>query len=317
MSRSQLHVAAAVIENDRGEILLAKRPTHLDQGGLWEFPGGKLESGEAVFDTLQRELEEELGIQVSAAHPLIRIPWSYPEREVLLDVWRVTAFAGEARGMEGQLLAWVPAAQLSGYSFPAANAAIVTAAQLPHRYHISPDPGEAAAWPEFLQQLEQTLRGGARLLQLRAKQLEPPQYAQLASEVIRRCHAHGAQCLLNAPAELVLELGADGVHLDSGSLRACSKRPLPARMWVAASCHSLAELQQAMRIGASFALMSPVKPTASHPGASVIGWEGFAAMADQAAIPLYALGGMLPGDELDAWRHGGQGIAAIRALWQS
>lgn len=317
MPRQTLHVAAAVIENHRGEILLARRPEHLDQGGLWEFPGGKVEQGEAVWDALQRELQEELGIQASQAHPLISIPWSYPERDVRLDVWRVSAYTGEAHGAEGQQLAWVPSAALREYRFPAANAAIVTAAQLPHRYYISPEPGEPVHWPVFLQQLEQTLQAGARILQLRAKQLDPGQYARLAGEVIRLCRAYGTLCLLNAPAELVLSLGADGVHLDSQRLHATAERPLPAVMWVAASCHTENDLRQAGRIGASFALMSPVKPTASHPGEPAMGWDGFAAMAAQATIPLYALGGMQPGDEYDAWQHGGQGIAAIRALWPS
>ena len=315
MSESSCQVAAAVIENLRGEILLARRAEHLDQGGLWEFPGGKLEPGETVYQGLQRELQEELGITIRQAHPLIRIPWQYPTQHVLLDVWRVTAYDGEAHGAEGQPIAWVAQGALPQYPFPAANRAIVTAARLPHRYHITPDPGKPQAWPAFLQQLEQTLAGGARLIQLRAKALDEQQYAELAGEVLGRCRRYGAQCLLNAAAETVLALGADGVHLDSGRLRQTSRRPLPEQLWVAASCHTLAELRQAMAIGASFALMSPVKATASHPGVAGIGWEDFATMAEAAAIPLYALGGMEPGDEAEAWQHGGQGIAAIRALW--
>jgi 8-oxo-dGTP diphosphatase len=315
MQRPFYHVAAAVIENPSGEILLARRPQHRDQGGLWEFPGGKVEVGEEAFQALQRELHEELGITVRAAHPLIRIPWRYPEHDVLLAVWRVTDFDGQAHGAEGQPIEWVVPGALHRYAFPAANRAIVSAAMLPHRYHITPDPGLPEAWPEFLRQLEQTLAGGARLVQLRAKALTVADYATLAGEVITRCHRHGAQCLLNASAEAALALGADGVHLDSGRLKTTTARPLPEPMWVAASCHTLDELQQAMAIGASFALMSPVKATASHPGVPGIGWEGFAAVAEQAAIPLYALGGMEAGDETWAWQHGGQGIAAIRALW--
>lgn len=309
------HVAAAVIEDEQGRILLAKRPSHLDQGGLWEFPGGKLEVDEEPLPALQRELLEELGITMGEAHPLIRIPWDYGSHRVLLDVWRVTGFAGEAHGAEGQLIEWVERDRLGDYDFPAANQAIVSAAQLPHRYHITPEPGEVAQWQGFLRELESTLKKGARMVQLRAKKLEQQSYRVLASEVIARCHASGARCLLNAAAELVTELGADGVHLDSGRLQATDVRPLPSSLMVAASCHSLDELRQAMKIGASFALMSPVQATASHPGVEGIGWQGFAAMAEQSAIPLYALGGMEAGDEQQAWQHGGQGIAAIRALW--
>ncbi len=315
MSRPHYHIGAAVIENTAGEILLAKRPEHLDQGGLWEFPGGKVEPGESLREGLARELREELGIGIEQAHPLIRIPWDYPQHSVLLDVWRVTAFSGEPHGAEGQPLRWVGAENLPEYAFPPANRAIVSAARLPHRYHITPDPGGPAEWSAFLQQLDKTLERGARLLQLRAKKLDTGQYRELAQEVVRRCHHHGAQCLLNSDAALVVELGADGVHLDSGRLQKAVQRPLEEPLWVAASCHNEAQLRQAMAIGASFALMSPVKATASHPGVEGIGWVQFAQMAELAAIPLYGLGGMEPGDERDAWQHGGQGIAAIRALW--
>lgn len=315
MSRPFYHVAAAVIEDGKGRILLARRPAHLDQGGLWEFPGGKREPGEDAYPALCRELLEELGIQPSRAHPLIRIPWDYGSHQVLLDVWRVTAFEGVAHGAEGQLIEWVEPGALSDYDFPAANRAIVAAARLPHRYHITPEPGTAEAWPDFTQQLEQTLAKGASLIQLRAKKLGPADYKTLAREVIERCHAQGAQCLLNAPPEYVIELGADGVHLDSQRLQQAESRPLPDELWVAASCHTLDDLLRAQEIQASFALMSPVKATASHPGVSGIGWQGFAEMAEQASLPLFALGGMQAGDEEEAWQHGGQGIAAIRALW--
>ena len=315
MERIKLHVVAAVIENSQGQVLLARRPEHVDQGGLWEFPGGKLEGDEEALTALGRELDEELGIRPIHAYPLIRIPWDYPQHSVLLEVWRVTDFAGEAHGAEGQPVAWVDKQCLADYLFPAANAAIVAAARLPHRYHITPEPGTREDWPAFLAQLELTLAAGARLVQLRAKRLSQEEYVALAAEVIRRCHATGASCLLNADPALVAELGADGVHLDSHRLAEATQRPLPDGAWVAASCHTESELRHAMKIGASFALMSPVKATASHPGVEGIGWSRFAHMAELAAIPLYALGGMEAGDEQVAWQHGGQGIAAIRALW--
>src|SRR5512145_1948501 len=113
-----LHVAAAVVVDDVGRILIARRHDHLHQGGLWEFPGGKVEPGEAVPDALVRELHEELGIRVKKARPLIRIPYRYPDRNVLLDVWRVEKFEGEAHGAEGQPLLWVEAENLVQFEFP-------------------------------------------------------------------------------------------------------------------------------------------------------------------------------------------------------
>ena len=97
-----LHVVAAAIFNKQGDLLIAQRPPDKHMGGLWEFPGGKVEAGEAVTDALCRELDEELGIQPLSWEPLISIEHTYPEKTVLLDVWIVRDFGGEAYGREGQ-----------------------------------------------------------------------------------------------------------------------------------------------------------------------------------------------------------------------
>ncbi len=126
-----LHVAAGVIVGPDGRILIAERATHRHQGGLWEFPGGKVEAGETAQSALARELWEELNIHVASARPLIQIRHRYPDKSVLLDVWRVESFSGEPHGREGQPLAWVEPEGLLEYAFPAANVPIVTAARLP------------------------------------------------------------------------------------------------------------------------------------------------------------------------------------------
>lgn len=125
----RIHVAAGVILNDRDEVLLALRPMHKHQGGLWEFPGGKVEQGEAVRDALARELFEELHLTVLDAAPFLLLEHDYGDRRVTLDVWMVTRHAGEPSGREGQQIAWVPRTGLAAYSFPAANLDIVTALQ--------------------------------------------------------------------------------------------------------------------------------------------------------------------------------------------
>ena len=75
-----LHVVAAAIFNKQGDLLIAQRPLDKHMGGLWEFPGGKVEAGEAVTDALCRELDEELGIQPLSWEPLISIEHTYPEK---------------------------------------------------------------------------------------------------------------------------------------------------------------------------------------------------------------------------------------------
>jgi 8-oxo-dGTP diphosphatase len=310
-----LHVVVAVIDNGRGEILIAKRRVHVHQGGVWEFPGGKVEVGEAVHSALKRELHEELGIETENAHPLIRIPHHYPDRKVLLDVWRVTAFSGEPHGAEGQPLAWVKKDALSEYEFPAANQTIITAAQLPSCYLITPEPGREAEWPDFLQQLRQSLSAGITLLQLRATSLNREEYRRLSQQVLACCEEYGARLLLNDNPSVLEECDAAGIHLNSRRLMAARQRPVAEDKLLAASCHTLEELRHAEQIGVDFALLSPVKVTASHPGAKPVGWHHFHNLSERTTLPLFALGGLTADDLHDARRYGAQGIAAIRALW--
>lgn len=123
----RVEVAAGVIYNPQGQILIAKRAVNQHQGGLWEFPGGKIEAAESAQQALARELHEELAIDVTASEPLIRIEHEYSDKAVVLDVWCVTAFNGVARGVEGQPLEWVLPSELKNYDFPAANEPIIEA----------------------------------------------------------------------------------------------------------------------------------------------------------------------------------------------
>ena len=130
MPNERLHIAVGVILNDdQDQVLLAKRPGHVHQGGLWEFPGGKCREREDVQDALKRELEEELGLQVDRAEAFLQVEHDYPELSVLLDVWRVVSWHGSVAGREGQKLEWVRLECLDQRAFPKANDAIVRAIQ--------------------------------------------------------------------------------------------------------------------------------------------------------------------------------------------
>lgn len=285
---------------------------HLHQGGLWEFPGGKLEPGEDREAGLARELHEELGIVLQGARPLIRIRHAYPDKAVELDVYMVTAFAGEPVGREGQEVRWVARQALKDYRFPAANRPIVSAVQLPEQYLIT---GPYTDLRDFSQRLDAALNAGVRLVQLRAKHLSEAAYRDLAVHALEMCRRRGAALVLNADPALVREVGADGVHLDARRLAGCAQRPLPARFLVGASVHSPAELARAGRIEADFTVLGPVAPTASHPGQPPLGWARFAEIAALSELPVYALGSVTPADRPRAFASGAQGIAAIRALW--
>jgi 8-oxo-dGTP diphosphatase len=307
---TRLHVAAAAIFDARGRVLVSRRPGHVHQGGLWEFPGGKLESGEDVGAGLQRELYEELGITMQSARPLIRVRHDYPDKAVLLDVWRVDVFDGEPSGREGQAMEWVEIGDLRDYRFPVANEPIIKAVQLPDRYLITPEP-----YPGFLAKLEQVLAGGISLVQLRAKAMSPADYRALVPEVLSVCRAANARLFLNADPQLAQELDADGVSLSSARLMALTERPVDLKL-VAGSCHTQAEVEHACALGLDFVAVSPVQETRSHPGAVVLGFDGLRALTELATVPVYALGGMGEADLDTAFRHGAQGIAALSGLWR-
>lgn len=312
---SPVHVAVAVITNARGEVLIARRPDHVHQGGLWEFPGGKVEPGETVVHALNRELREELGITAERASPLIRVAHAYPDKSVLLDVWRVASIHGEPHGREGQPVRWVAPEWLLDIAFPAANAPIVTAVRLPPLLLVTGEPERGRQ--DFLARIEHALRAGIRLVQLRAKTVRAAEYDALARDAIALCRSHRAELLLNAAPHCVETLGGDGVHLTSERLLELQQRPLPKSMWVSASCHSAAELEHAQAIGVDFAMVSPVLATATHPGATPLGWDRFERLTSRARIPIYALGGMTPEHVAEAMKRGGQGIAARGAIWDA
>ena len=118
-------VAVGVIFNEQNQVLIAKRKAGAHLAGYWEFPGGKVEKGETVTQALSRELNEELGIIINDPQPFTVIHHTYPEREVILDVWQVKEFTGTPEGKEGQPIQWVQRHSLSDFSFPPANQAIL------------------------------------------------------------------------------------------------------------------------------------------------------------------------------------------------
>lgn len=125
----RVHVAVGVVVDAQQRILVSQRLAHLHQGGLWEFPGGKVEAGETVQQALVRELAEELAIDVVRSEPLITISHDYSDKSVLLDVWVADVFTGEPAGREGQRWQWAAVGDLRTLAFPAANAPIVAAVE--------------------------------------------------------------------------------------------------------------------------------------------------------------------------------------------
>ena len=309
-SSPPLHVVAGVLADAAGRVLLAQRPPGRDFAGLWEFPGGKVEPGEDAHAALARELHEELGIAIAASAPLIRVPWRYPHRRIVLEVRRVAAWQGTPQPHDAQALAWAQPAAVDPTTMPPADRPALAALRLPPLLAISPPLDDAAtllAWAQGV------VRRGVRLLQLRQPQWAAGKLREAAAALRAEAQAAGATLLLNGDigGALALDLG---VHLRSGQLASLSGRPLPARLWVGASCHDAGELERAAVLGCDFALLAPVAATPTHPQAMPLGWPRFAALAAGAALPIYALGGVRAGDLPRARAAGAHGVAGIRGF---
>src|SRR5690606_5143447 len=133
---------------------------------------------------------------------------------------------------------------------------------------------------------------------------------------LRLCAGARAQLLVNGDAALARATGA-GLHLPSARLRELDARPVPPGTLLSASCHDADELALAEALGCDFVLVGPLRATSSHPGQPGMGWGRFEALRERSSLPIYAIGGLSPRDIPVARRHGAQGIAAIRGLWDA
>ena len=304
------HVVAAAVFDTRGRVLIARRPEHKAHGGLWEFPGGKREPGESPGAALKRELCEELGIEPRAGHRLIRIRHRYDRVAVVLDVWSVHEFSGTPTAREGQSLAWTTPSALSRFEFPAANDPIVSALALPQVVLVTPEIAGTA--DPLLDLIAERAAAGVGCVQLRPDPVTRRHDPQVAARVREICQESGARFFVNGTIGEALTLGAEGVHLSERRLRSMPAGQWPEGLCVGASCHSPMALEHAARLGLDYATLAPVKPTASHPGRAHLGWHRVLAWTRRARLPVYALGGLGPGDLGRAVLAGCQGIAMIR-----
>lgn len=320
-----VEVAVGVLRDaDRGYLLSRRRPD-VHQPGRWEFPGGKVEPGESPAAALCRELTEELGIRPLRLRELQALRYDYPDRTVRLHAYEVLAYEGAPQAREGQRLDWVPAQRLADLALPDANRGLLAALALPRAYLITDVPGGgAAADRDWLRCLERALAGGIRLACARLLGVAAPRRRALEVAFVERCAAAGTDWLLHAEPERALELaaalpagatGRGGVHLPAWVAATLDARPVPPELWCAVSCHDRAELAQARRLGADFAVLGPVRPTRSHPGRSAMGWAAFAALAAEQPFPVYGLGGLGARDLPQAVQAGARGVAGISAFW--
>jgi len=314
-----IDVAVGVIVRPDGQVLLGSRPDGKPWPGWWELPGGKIEPGETVHAALARELDEEIGIRVTRATPWVVHVHAYPKSTVRLHFCRVSGWEGEPHGRENQALCWMPPSEaLTRKDLLPATYPPLRWLQLPERYVISAI-GSPDGLDDWLARLDASLATGVRLVQWREPAWpdgpDAPDLHDIMQRTLARCRASKARLLVNSVHPRTWWREADGVHLRAADAAARDARPnIGPGGWVGVSAHDAKQLTKARTLNADFAVLGAVCATPSHPGQPGMGWTRFSKLANEAGLPVYALGGQSP-DTLDqARRHGAHGIAAIRGL---
>ncbi len=291
-----IDVAAAVLLRPDGSFLMARRPPGKLYAGYWEFPGGKIEPGEAPAAAIARELHEELGVDIGPPCPWMTRVFEYPHGTVHLRFFRVFEWRNEPHPREGQDIGWQTLDTLVAGPMLPANAPVLASLALPWEYAVT-NASQVGA-DVMLGHLARRLEGGLKMIQVR----EPAGAGPFEDQVIRLARRYGAKVLTKSP-----HAGADGIHFTAAQLMALKERPRQGL--AAASCHTREELERAMRLGLDFAVLGPVKDKAA------IGWERFALSVRDSGIPVYAIGGLTPADLPQARRAGAHGVAMIRGSW--
>ena len=309
--RKRVEVAAAVITRPDGSVLLGQRAAGTFYPGYWEFPGGKVESGEDARAALIRELDEELGITVHACWPWIVREHDYEHASVRLNFFEVPDWSGEINDHVHSALEWQHPAQFTASPMLPANGPVLKALRLPREMGIT-DAAQRGTKAQ-LSALDAALARGLKLVQIRDTTLDPGPRERLAHGVVQRCHNSGALALVNGDADLARRTGAHGLHLPARQLMACGTRP--DFDWVGASCHTRTELEHAAKLGLDYAVLGHVLPTPSHPDTPSLGWHGFSDLAKRLPMPVFAIGGLSPAQMRETRSAGAHGIAAIRGSW--
>ena len=308
-----VRVAAAVLLRGDGQVLLAQRPEGKPYAGYWEFPGGKLEPSETPRHALDRELREELGIDVRRASPWLVQEFVYPHAHVELHFFRVFEWDGDLTSHDGQAFEWQTPGNYSVAPLLPANTRILAALDLPLVYGIT--CAEDSDEETFLARLSRALGGGLRLVQVRDKTWPIERRIAFARAVVGLARRFGARVLWNGTADEALDASCDGVHWTSATLNTASSRPRD--LVTAASVHTADEIARAGALDLDFAVLGPVAPTPTHPDATPLGWNEFARLAQLTRVPLFALGGLTTTDLRTAIDAGAHGVALRGAVWNA
>jgi 8-oxo-dGTP diphosphatase len=306
MQPPSIDVAVSILRSPDGRLLMAERTARQVSAGFWELPGGKIDPGETPQQAAVRELREEIGVEALAVRPWIRYDHFYRTRRLRLFFFRIERWSGTPMGREGQRIAWVDPAAPEVTPILPSVARLLLGLSLPPLYAVA-EAQRHGGPRRCLERLAAALHAGLKLIQVREPGMAPDQRVAFARQVDALARPFGARVLLAGSALEARRAGLAALHSTAAELRRLHARP-PAQLWLA-SCHDAGDLERATALGADAAVLSPVLPRPAHPARAALGWEGVRRLAANAVIPVYAAGGLLPGQLQAAQSAGAVGLA--------
>ncbi|WEI17712.1 thiamine phosphate synthase [Acinetobacter proteolyticus] len=297
MTKATVDVAIAILLH-KTKVLVGWRQANQHQGNKHEFPGGKVEPGESPEQACRREIYEEVGIGLKDWHAFDLIRHEYDDLIVNLHLFHAYV-PDELLGLIHQPWAWYHRDQLANLNFPKANAAILQRLSWPHLIQISDQLSQISqqhALFYWRTSLEDQLQIESQL-----QHLTDAEYSRLIVN-----YALWQQLSRDLQAKI------QTIHLKQSQLMDLNKAEMIVGKRFIAACHDAVSLQHAHQIGCDAVFLSPVNATATHPEAQGLGWNGFAELAQNSDIPVFALGGVAPADLEQAQKHHAYGLAGIR-----
>lgn len=317
-AKPRVDVAVAVVFDRAGQVLWGQRPVGKPYEGYWEFPGGKVEAGESIWQALVRELKEELGFTALAGAPWFIIEHDYEHANVRLHLYRVWSYLGQPTPLEGQAFTWA-SLEPSALSpiLPATQPLLPVMAQSPvmvisHLMEIG-----------LATQIARLQAALTKSVKLRLQFREPALGGEMLVEGFQALRDWAIKndvpfCVNSSTAMSLLGAGVGQQELPPLHLteRHLLNRPpeLASAIAVGASVHDASSLAAAFDLNLEYGVYGAVKSTPSHPGKEGMGWKTFAKQLANVRLPVYAIGGMGWADLPIAQAHGAHGIAMIRGL---
>lgn len=297
MAKPNLHIAIAILLH-QDQVLVGWREAQQHQGNKNEFPGGKVEEGESPVDACRREVLEEVGIDLSEWHPFDFIRHEYDDVIVNLHIFHGAVPSSMLESIR-EPWQWYRRDELLSLNFPKANKAMLKRLYWQKRIKISDQLSDLATLDES--KLMYWRVDATRQQQMELAEIKLDDLSKLIVNVELWKQLNSVQ---------QQTMGA--VHLKQQQCLQLNKGDLQQGIRYIMTCHDLASVLHASRIGCDAVLLSPVKPTATHSEAQPLGWQAFAEIAQQVDIPVFALGGMQATDLQEAKQHFAYGIAGIR-----